>query len=45
MSSWGQILDKNTKRPKFPTAIFEESGANAGYCACPLHTTPPKPHF
>ena len=33
---------KDTKRPKNPTATFEEPGAKAGYCTCPLHTTPPK---
>ena len=38
----GRILDlKDTKRPKSPAAIFEEPGAKAGYCTCPLHTPPP----
>ena len=32
---------KDTKRPKHPTATFDEPGTKAGYCACPLHTTPP----
>ena len=32
----------SSKRPKNSTATFEEPGAKAGYCACPLHTTPPK---
>ena len=32
-----------TKRPNsHPTAMSEELGAKAGYCSCPLHTTPPK---
>jgi len=39
----GQTLDpKDTRRPKNPTATFEEPGAKAGYCPCPLHTTPLK---
>ena len=25
-----------------PTAMSKELGAKAGYCSCPLHTTPPK---
>ena len=40
-----QILGKRvkeTKKKKNLTTTFEESGAKAGYCACPLHTTPPK---
>ena len=44
--SWGKFWTKDTKRPENPTATFEEPGAKAGtkagYCACPLHTTPPK---
>ena len=42
MCTWGKFWTKDTKRPKNPTATFEEPGAKAGYCACPLHTTPPK---
>ena len=39
----GQTLDpKDTRRPKNPTATFEEPGAKAGYCSCPLHTPPLK---
>ena len=39
----GKILDpKDTKRPKNPTATFEEPGAKARYCAGPLHTPPPE---
>ena len=39
----GQTLDpKDTRRPKNPTATFEEPGAKAGYCPCPLHITPLK---
>ena len=45
-----QILDpKDTKRPKRPNCHFwgawsknRVSGVKAGYCICPLHTTPPK---
>ena len=35
---------KNTNYHFFPTTTFEGSGyrAKAGYCACPLHTPPPK---
>ena len=36
-----QILDKRDQE-KYPTATFEEPRAKAGYCARPLHTTPPK---
>ena len=49
MCSWGKFWTKDTKRPKNPTATFEVPGAKAGgwgakagYCPCPLHTTPPK---
>ena len=42
MFSWGKFWTKDTKRPKNPTATFEEPGAKAGYCTCPLCTTPPK---
>ena len=45
----GQILDKRYKKTKkTPTATSEElgaktgSGAKAGYCACPLNSTPPE---
>ena len=38
----GQIMDKIQKDQQNPTAISEELGAKAGYCACPLHTTLPK---
>ena len=47
----GQILDeKDTKRPKNPTATFEVPGAKTGcwqwkqgtYCTCALHSTLPK---
>ena len=40
--SWGKFWTKDTKRPKNPTATFEDPRAKAGYCTCPLHTTPPK---
>ena len=30
MSSWDKFWTKDTKRPKSPTATFEELGANAG---------------
>ena len=36
MHSWGKLWAKD------PTATFEEPRAKAGYCACPLHTIPPK---
>ena len=36
-ANYGQ---KNTKRPKNPTATSEEPRAKAGYCACPWHPTP-----
>ena len=35
MHSWGRFWTKDTKRPKNPTAIFEEPGAKAGYCTDP----------
>ena len=45
----GQILDKRFKETKKPSCQFwrvwsksRRSGAKAGYCACPLHTMPPK---
>ena len=39
----GQMQDERYKETKkIPTAAFEEPGAKAGYCAYPLHTTPPK---
>ena len=46
----GQILNKRYKKtPKKPNCHFwrarsknRELVAKAGYCACPLHTTPPK---
>ena len=40
----GQIMDKKIQKDKNkkPTATSEEPGAKAGYCACPLHTPPPK---
>ena len=44
--SWGKFWtqkiqkDKKTKKTKKPTAISEELGAKAGYCACPAaHNT------
>ena len=37
----GPILDKRYKDTKNLTATFEELGAKAGYCACPLYTPPP----
>ena len=40
---WGKFLNpKDIKRPKNPTATFEEPGAKAGYCACLLHSIPLK---
>ena len=36
----GQVLDKRYKGSK--KATFEEPGAKAGQCACPLHIPPPK---
>ena len=48
MHSWGRFWTKDTKRPKNPTAIFEEPGAKAeGWEQSrvshrPLHTAPPK---
>ena len=30
MHSWGKFWTKDTKRPKNPTATFEEPGAKAG---------------
>ena len=30
MRSWGKFRTKDTKRPKNPTAAFEEPGAKAG---------------
>ena len=33
---------KTRKDQESPTATSEESGAKAGYCTCPLHSTPPK---
>ena len=45
----GQILDKRYKETKKPNCHFwrvwsksRGLGAKAGYCTCPLHTTPPK---
>ena len=40
MCSWGKFWTKDIKGPKNPTATFEEPGAKAGYCTCPLHTPP-----
>ena len=44
-----QILDpQNPERPKYPAESFEEpgtetvSGAKAGYCKHPLHSTSPR---
>ena len=34
----GKFWTKDTKRPKNPDCHFEEPGAKAGFCACPLHT-------
>ena len=49
LCSWGKLWSKDTKRPKKPNCHFwrarsknRELVAKAGYCACPLHTTPPK---
>ena len=49
MRSLGKIMDKRYKETKKPNCHFcgarsesKESGAKAGYRACPLHTTPPK---
>ena len=49
MRSWGKFWTKDTKRPKKSHCHFwragsknRGSGAKAGYCTCPLHTTPPK---
>lgn len=46
-AQFGENMDpKYTKRPKYPTATFEEPEANqctrakAVYCACPLDTPP-----
>ena len=45
--SWCKFWTKGTKRPKNPTATSKEPGAKLsvrskrGYCACPLHSTPP----
>ena len=39
----GQILDgKIQKDQKNPSCHFWRAGRKAGYCACPLHSTPPK---
>ena len=45
----GRFWTKDTKRPKKPNCHFRRarsktwvSGAKAGYCARPLHATPPK---
>ena len=37
----GAIWTGDTKRPENPTDTFEDRGAKAGGCACPLHTAPP----
>ena len=42
MCSWNKFWTKDIKRRKNPTATFEEPRAKAGYCPCPLHTTPTK---
>ena len=49
MGGWGKFWTKDTKRPKHPYCHFwrarsknRVSRAKAGYCACPLHTPPPK---
>ena len=42
MCSWGKLWTKRYKRPKNSTATSEEPGAKVGYCACPLHLTPPE---
>ena len=42
MCSWSKLWTKGTKRQKSPTATSEESGTEAGHCACPLHSAPPK---
>ena len=41
MCSWGKLWTRY-KKTKNPTTTSEELGAKAGYCACPLHTAPPR---
>ena len=40
MHSWGKFWTKDKKRPKNPTANFEEPGAKTVYFVCPLHIPP-----
>lgn len=42
MCIWGKLWTRVYKKTKSPVATSEEPGAKTGYCACPLHTTPPK---
>jgi len=35
-------MNNNIQKGHKPTAISEVPGTKAGYCTCPLHTTPPK---
>ena len=42
MSSWGKLWTIRYKKTKNPAATSEGPGAKAGYCACPLPSTPPK---
>ena len=43
MHAVGANYGQDTKTiQKNPTATFEELGAKARYCACPLHATPAK---
>ena len=42
MCSWGKFWTTRYKKTKNPTATSGDLGAKAGYCACPLHSTPPK---
>ena len=40
-ASWGQLSTTRYEIKK-PNAISEELGIKAGYCACFIHTPPPK---
>ena len=42
MCRWDKLWTTRYKKTKNPTATSEEAGAKAGYCACPLLSTPPK---
>ena len=42
MHSWDKLWKTRYKKTKNPTATSEVWGAKAGYCACILHTAPPR---